>query len=107
MTKNMLVLQICTVALTAKHGLCNQTAVQSADSSNEVSSITTGEAQMRIKEEEDPLAIPISSIKDEPEVSPQTFPQYIGLLSVIVPFFLPAFTHQSAHCGKWKWSVYI
>jgi hypothetical protein len=78
MTKNVLVLQSCTVALTAEHSLCNQTAVQSADGSNPVSSIT-GEEQIRIKEDEDPLAIPISSIKDEPEVSPQTLHQYIAL----------------------------
>jgi hypothetical protein len=92
----MFVLQSCTVTLTAEHGFCNQTAVQSADGSNAVSSITEQE-EIHIKEEEDPLAIPIPSIKDEPEVSPQTFHQYIGLLSVILPFCLPAFTHKSAH----------
>jgi hypothetical protein len=105
MTKNMFVLQSCTVTLTAEHSLCNQTAVQSADGSNAVSSVT-GEGQIRIKQEEEPIAL-LSTIKDEPEVSPQTFHQYIGLLSVILPFCLPAFTHKSAYCGKWKWSVYI
>jgi hypothetical protein len=92
----MFVLQNCTVRLTAEHGLCNQTTVQSADGSNAVRVITTGEEQIRIKEEEQPIAL-LSSIKDEPEVSPQTFHQYIGLLSVIFPFCLPAFTHKSAH----------
>jgi hypothetical protein len=83
--------------MTAEHSLCNQTAVQSADGSNAVCSVTTEEEQIQTKEEEAPFAIPISSIKDEPEVSPQTFHQYIGLLSVILPFCLPAFTHKSAH----------
>jgi hypothetical protein len=77
MTNNVLVLQNCTIALTAEHNLCNQTAVQSA--------------------EEDRLAVRRSSIKEKPEVSPQTSHQYIGLLSVILPFCLPAFTHKSAH----------
>jgi hypothetical protein len=45
--------------------------VQSADGSNAVS-IVTGEGQIWIKEEEEPIAL-LSSIKDEPEVSPQTF----------------------------------
>jgi hypothetical protein len=40
--------------------------VQSDDSNNAVSSITTGEEEIQIKLEEDPLAIP-----DETEVSPQ------------------------------------
>jgi hypothetical protein len=70
--------------------------VQSADSSSVVS-FKIEEEEMNIKEEEDPLAIPISSIKDEPEVSPQTFHQYIELLSVILLFCLPSFTHKSAH----------
>jgi hypothetical protein len=91
----MLVLQNCTVRLTAEHGLCNQTAVQSADGSNAVSSVT-GEEDIRIKEVEEPFAL-LFSIEDEPEVSPQTFHQYIGLLSVMLPFCLPAFTHKSAH----------
>jgi hypothetical protein len=71
--------------------------VQSADDSSSVVSFKIEEEEIQIKEEEDPLAIPISSIKDEPEVSPQTFHQYIGLLSVMLPFCLPAFTHISAH----------
>jgi hypothetical protein len=93
--QNMFALQNCTVTLTAEHGLCNRTAVQCADGSNAVSSVT-GEEEIRIKEEEEPIAL-LSSIKDEPEVSPQTFHQYIGLLSVILPFCLSAFTHKSAH----------
>jgi hypothetical protein len=52
-----------------------------------VSSVT-GEEEIRVKEEEEPIAL-LSSIKDEPEVSPQTFNQYLGLLSVILPFCLP------------------
>jgi hypothetical protein len=70
----MFVIQNCTVQLTAEHGLCNQTAVQSGDGSNAVSSIT-GEEEIQIKEEEEPIAL-LSLIKDEPEVSPQTFHQY-------------------------------
>jgi hypothetical protein len=66
--------------------------VQFADVSNAVSSVT-GEEEIQIKEEGEPIAL-LSSIKDEPEVSPQTFHQYIGLLSVLLPFSLPAFTHK-------------
>jgi hypothetical protein len=68
--KQYVAFQSCTVALTAEHSLCNQTAVQSADGSNAVSSVT-GEGEMHVKVEEDPLAVPISSVKDEPEVSSQ------------------------------------
>jgi hypothetical protein len=83
--------------------------VQSADDRSSVVSfkiqeeeiqIKDEEEEIQIKQEEDNLAIPISSIIDEPEVSPQTFHQYIGLLSVILPFCLPAFTHKSAHNGN-------
>jgi hypothetical protein len=81
--------------------------VQSADDSSSVVGFKIEEEEIQIKEEEDPLAIPICSIKDEPEVSPQTFHQYIGSLSVILPFCLPAFTSKPAHCGNWKWSVYL
>jgi hypothetical protein len=41
-----------------------------------------------IKEEDEPIAISFSSIKDEPELSPQTFHQYLGLPSVILLFCL-------------------
>jgi hypothetical protein len=123
--KNTLVLQSCTDVQSVECGLCSEGGVQSADGSSSVVSfkieeediqikgeeeeiqIKDEEEEIQIKQEEDPFAIRISSVKDEPEVSPQTFNQYIGLLSVILPVCLPAFTHKSAHCGKWKWSVYI
>ena len=76
------------------------------DSKGEMS-IKIEEEEMQIKEEEEPIAIAFPPIKDEPEVSPQTFHQYIGLLSVIMSFCLPAFPHKSAHCVVWKLSVYI
>jgi hypothetical protein len=81
--------------------------VQSSDVSNEVISIKVEGEEIRIKEEDEPIAVSFPSIKDKPEVSPQTFHQYIGLPSVIMPFFVSAFPHQSASCGEWKWSVYI
>jgi hypothetical protein len=62
---------------------------------------------VHIKEEVEPIAISFSSIKEEPEVIQQTFHQYLGLPSVIVPFFLSAFPHKSVPYGEWKWSVYI
>jgi hypothetical protein len=62
---------------------------------------------VRIKEEDEPIAISFSSIKEEPEVSPQTFHQYLGLPFVIVPFCLSAFPRKSAPYGEWEWSVYI
>jgi hypothetical protein len=49
---------------------------------------------VRIKEEVDPIAILVSSIKDEPEVSPQTFHHYLELPSVIVLFYLPFHINQ-------------
>ena len=75
--KNMLVLQSCTVALSVEHGLCSETSVQSADDSNEVITIKIVGEVVRIKEEDEPIAISFSSIKEEPEVSPQTFHQYL------------------------------
>jgi len=78
MTDNgTLVLQSCTVTLRAEHGLCSKTSVQSSDDSNEVITIKiTGEA-VQIKEEVEPIPLSFSSIKEEPEVSPQTFHQYL------------------------------
>jgi hypothetical protein len=67
-----------------------------ADDSSSVVSFKIEEEEIHLKEEEAPIAL-LSSIKDEPEVSPQTFHQYIGFLSVILPFSLPAFPHKSAH----------
>jgi hypothetical protein len=76
--KNTLVLQSCTVQLTTEDGYCSDTSVQCCDDSNAVISIKI--------EPEEPIALSFSSIKVEPEVSPQTFQQYIGLPSVIMPF---------------------
>ena len=75
--KNILVLQSCTVALSAEHGLCSETSVQSSDDSNEGITIEIVEEAVCIKEEYEPIASSFSSIKDEPEVSPQTFHQYL------------------------------
>jgi len=75
--KNTLVLQSCTVALRAEHGLCSETSVQSSDDSNEVITVKIVGEAVHIKEEVEPIALSFSSIKDEPEVSPQTFQQYL------------------------------
>ena len=75
--KNTLVLQSCTVALRAEHGLCSKTSVQSSDDSNEVIAIKIVGEAVRIKEEVEPIAISFSLIKEEPQVSPQTFHQYL------------------------------
>ena len=108
MTDNgMSVLQSCTVALRVEHGLFSETCVQSSDDSNEVITIKIVGEVVRIKQEDEPIDISFSSIKDEPEVSPQTFHQYLVLPSVIMPFCLPAFSHKSSPYGEWKWSVYI
>jgi len=105
--KNTLVLQSCTVALSVEHGLCSKTIVPSSGDGNEVITLKIVGEVVRIKEEDDPIAISFSSVKDEPEVSPQTFHHYLGLPSAIVPFCLSAFPHKSGPCGEWKWSVYI
>jgi hypothetical protein len=78
-----------------------------SDDSNEIVGTKILGEVVHIKEEVEPIAIPFSSIKEEPEVSPQTFQQYLGLPSVIVPFCLSAFPHKSVPYGEWKWSVYI
>ena len=75
--KTTLVLQSCTVALRAEHGLCTKTCVHSSDDSNEVITIKIMGEAVHIKEEVEPIAISFTSIKDEPEVSPQTFHQYL------------------------------
>jgi hypothetical protein len=103
----MLILQSCAVPLTVEHGLCSETSVQSSDGSNEFITIKIMGEVVRIKEEVEPIGISFSSIKEVPEVSPQTFHQYLGLPSVIVPFCLSAYPHKSAPYGEWKWSVYI
>jgi hypothetical protein len=84
--KNTLVLQSCTVALSVEHGSSSETIVPSSGDGNEVITLKIVGEVVHIKEEDDPIAISFSSIKDEPEVSPQTFYHYVGLPSVIVPF---------------------
>jgi len=84
--KNTLVLQSCTDALRVEHGLYSETSEWSSDDKNEVMSIKIEREAICIKEEDEPIAIPFSSIKDEPEVSPQTFHWYLRLPSVIMPF---------------------
>jgi hypothetical protein len=103
---NMLVLQSCTVALSVERGLCSETSVPSSGDGSEVITLKIVGEVVRIKEEVDPIAISFTSIKDEPEVSPQTFYQYLVLPSVILPFCLSAFPHKSAPFGEWKCSVY-
>jgi len=92
--KNTLVLQSCTVALSVEHSLCKETSVPSSGDGNEVITLKIVGEVVHIKEEADPIAISFSSIKDEPEVSPQTFHHYLGLPSVIVVFCLSAFQHK-------------
>jgi hypothetical protein len=105
--KNTLVLQSCTVALSDERGLCSETSVPSCGDGNEVITLKIVGDVVRIKEEVEPIALSFSSIKDEPEVSPQTFHHYLVLPSIIVSFCLSAFPHKSAPCGEWKCSVYI
>jgi hypothetical protein len=69
----MLVLQSCTDAPRVQHGLCSKTDILSSDDNIEVISINIKGEGICIKEEVEPIAISFSSIKDEPEVSPQTF----------------------------------
>jgi len=64
------VLQSCTVALRVEHGSCSETNVPSSDDSNEVITIKIVGEVVRIKEEDEPIALSFSSIKEEPEVSP-------------------------------------
>jgi hypothetical protein len=66
------VLQNCTVALSVERGFCSETSVQSSDDSNEVITIKVVGEIVRIKEEDEPIAISFFSIKEEPEVSQQT-----------------------------------
>ena len=84
----MLFLQSCTVGLSVEHGLCSETGVQSSDDSSEVITIKMVGEVVHIKEEDEPIAISFSSIKEEPEVSPQTFHRYLVLPSVIMPLYL-------------------
>ena len=84
--KNTLVLQNCTDAPKVERGLSSETSVWPSDDTIEVINIRTDREEIHLKEEVDPIAISISSIKDEPEVSPQTFHWYLGLPFVIMPF---------------------
>ena len=83
--KNTLVLQSGTDAPRVEHGLCSEPSVWSSDDSIEVISINIEGEEICIKEEVEPIAV-TSSIKDEPEVSTQTFLQYLRLPPVIMPF---------------------
>ena len=84
--KNMLVLQSCTDTPRVEHGLYSEKSECSSDDSNEFMSIKIEEEEICIKEEDEPIAVSFSSIKDEPEVSPQTFHRYLRLPSIIMPF---------------------
>jgi hypothetical protein len=95
--QNILVLQSCTDAPRVEHGLCSETNVQSSDDSIEVISIKIEEEEIHIKEEVEPIAISFSSIKDEPEVSPQTFLPYLRLPSVIMPSVVMPFVCLPFH----------
>jgi len=81
--------------------------VQSSHDGNTFISIKIEGEEIHIKEEDEHIALSFFSIKDEPEVSPQTFHKYLGLPSVIMPFCLSAFPSKSAPYGEWKWSVYM
>jgi hypothetical protein len=96
--KNTFVLQSCTVPLTVEHGLCSETGVQCCDDCNAVISIKI--------EQEEPITISFSSVKDEPEVSQQTFQQYIGLLYVIKPFQINQHTVVNSN-GLYIFSEYV
>ena len=89
--KNTLVLQSGTDAPRVEHGLFSETSVWSSDDSIEVISINIEGEEIHIKEEVIPIALSFSSIKDEPEVSPQTFHWYLGLPSVIMVFLCLTF----------------
>jgi hypothetical protein len=85
--------------------------VQSSDDSFEDISIKIEKEEIYIKEEVEPIAISFSSIKDKPEVSPQTFLPNLRLLYVIMPsvmsFVCLQFPHKTAPYCEWKWSVYL
>jgi len=84
--KNTFILQICTDVPREEHGFCSETNLRSSDHNDEVISTKIEGEEVRIKEEDEPIAISFSSIKEEPEVSPQTFHRYLRLLSVIMLF---------------------
>jgi hypothetical protein len=74
--KNMLVFQSCADARRVENGLCSASSARFSDDSSKVISISIEGEEICIKEEDEPIAISSSSVKDEPEVSPQTFHQY-------------------------------
>ena len=78
--KNTSVLQSSTDAPRVEHYFCSETSVWCSD--DKVVSINIEGEEIHLKEEVEPF----SSIKDKPQVSPQTFHWYLGLPSVIVPF---------------------
>jgi hypothetical protein len=82
------------VAHRVEHGLCSETRAHSSDESNEVITIKIMGEVVLIKQEDEPIAISFSSVKEEPEVSPQTFHQYLGLPSVIMLLCLPFHINQ-------------
>jgi len=90
----MLVLQSCTIALSVERGSYSETSLPSSGDGHEVITLKIVGEVVRIKEEDDPIAISFSSIKDEPEVSLRTFHHYLGLPSAIVAFCLTAFPHN-------------
>jgi hypothetical protein len=92
--KNTLILQSCTVALSVERGLYSETSIPSSGDGNEVITLKIVGEVVPIKEEVDPIAISFSSIKYEPQVSPQTFYHYLGFPSAIVPFCLSALPHK-------------
>jgi hypothetical protein len=73
--KNTLVLQSCTDVRSEEYDLCSEGGAQSADDCSSVISFKIEKEEIQIKEEEEPIAL-LSTIKVEPEVSPQTFHQY-------------------------------
>ena len=78
MTDNgTLVFQSCKVGLRVEHDMFGEASVQSSGESNEVITVKIVGEAVQIKEEVEPIAISFSSIKEEPEVSPQTFHQYL------------------------------
>jgi hypothetical protein len=81
--------------------------VRSSDDGIDVISFSIEGEEVHLKEEVGPIAESFSSIKDEPEVSPQTFRRYVSLPSLIMPFCLSAFLHKSAPYVEWKWSIHI
>jgi hypothetical protein len=105
--KNTGFFQRCIDATRVEHVLCSETSAQSSDDTNEVTSIKIEGEEIHIKEEDEPIAMLSSSIKEGTEVSPQIFHWYLGLPSVIMLFCLSAFPHKTAPCGEWKMSIYI